>query len=286
MQSLFVKDGYPIVRCLDCGLERVHPMPAETVLEAHYQDKTYFHGDTNQGYRDYMAMRPALVPLAQRRLHSINALVATKGRLLDFGCAAGIFLEVAKDDGWEVAGVELSSDMAASARERLGVHVVQDPSELPGAFDAITMWEVIEHLPRPLMTLTALRERMPSGGLLMLSTPNTGHWQAQQDPEAWEGYRPPSHLLFFNSDTLRATLAQAGFRDVIVERTAPTPPLPAAVRSWTRPLQQGLADGSARPWRLALYAWRMVRLFGIVWQRLSRPEVDIYATLVARARKQ
>jgi SAM-dependent methyltransferase len=194
-----------------------------------------------------------------------------------------IFLEVAHNGGWEVAGIELSSDMAAGARARLGVPVAQDLSELPGVFHAITMWEVIEHLPRPLATLTALRERMQPGGLLMLSTPNTGHWQAQQDPEGWEGYRPPSHLLFFNSETLRATLAQAGFRDVVVERTAPAPPLPTLARSWSRPLQQGLADGSARPWRLALYTWRMVRLFGIAWQRITQPGADIFATLVAYA---
>lgn len=280
---VFTKNGYAIVQCAQCGLQYVHPVPTDEELTAHYQQGAYFHGEESQGYREYTAIRKALLPLFRRRLLHIDHLMSGKGRLLDFGCAAGYFLEVAQASGWDVAGVELSKEMATLAHERLGVPIGRSLTDMFGEFDVITLWEVIEHLPRPMETLAALQERLRPGGLLMLSTPNTGHWQAQREPDMWEGYRPPSHLLFFTADTLRSALERAGFQQITVQRTSPLPPMPDWLRRSGRPLQQRVADGSARPWRAMLLAWRAVRVFGWGWQRVARPHDDIYATLEAAA---
>ncbi len=285
MTPLFVKNGYPIVQCQQCRLQSVHPMPTSEELTAHYQREAYFHGESSQGYREYTAMRKALLPLFRRRIGQINTLLPQKGRLLDFGCAAGYFLEVAQQQGWEVAGVELSAQMAALARERLHAPVENTLNAVEGTFDVITLWEVIEHLPQPVHTLTELHRRLRPHGVLMLSTPNTGHWQAQREPDAWEGYRPPSHLLFFTASTLRKALEVAGFQDVEITRRAPLPPLPVWLRRVSRPLQRRISDGSARPWKAALLTWRAVRVFGLLWQRLAHPADDIFATLEATGRK-
>ncbi len=285
MKGVFVKDGYPIVQCVTCGLQSVHPMPTSEEIVTHYQRAAYFHGEKEQGYREYTAMRKALLPLFQRRMAQIDERFPQRGRLLDFGCAAGYFLEVAQAHGWEVAGVELSAEMAERARAQTHAPVARELDELEGGFDVITLWEVVEHLPRPVETLAALRRRLRPGGLLMLSTPNTGHWQALREPAAWEGYRPPSHLVFFTAETLSRALEQAGFQEVTVQRYAPLPPLPGWLGRTTRPLQQALADGSARPWKAALLAWRAVRLYGWAWQRLWRPQDDIYATLEAMGKR-
>lgn len=113
----------------------------------------------------------------------------------------------------------------------------------------------------------------------MLSTPNTGHWQALRDPNRWEGYRPPSHLQFFTRQTLISSLTQAGFENIQIQGTAPLPPLPGWLERMSMPLYRSLATGQAEQWKPALYTWRAIRLFGWLWQKIRYPQDDIFATL-------
>jgi SAM-dependent methyltransferase len=252
-------------------------------LRQHYENPRYFEGEPEQGYVNYTDMQQALIPHFRRRIHHIAALIKP-GRILDFGCAAGFFLDIARSQGWQICGVELSSSMAHMASQRLGITVATALDQLPDTnIDALTLWEVIEHLPRPLETLAALRARLRPGGLLMLSTPNTGHWQAQREHTNWISYRPPAHLLYLTRDTLRDVLQRAGFERVQVRGTQPHPPLPIWLRHRTDTLRLSLTNGQAKYWLASLYMWRAVRAFGIVWQRLAHRTADIATTLEATA---
>jgi len=259
-------------------------MPSAEEVANIYQDLSYFAGNTGIGYGDYVAMHKALAPHFRRRLRRLAQALPKRGRLLDVGCADGFFLELAHADGWEVCGIEISRPMAEEASQKLGIPIVTSYQELPERpFDAITLWEVIEHLPEPIVTLMQLRERLRPGGVLMLSTPNAGHWQAVRAPELWTAYRPPAHLVLFTAESLRLALEKAGLTGIHVWKTAPLPPLPELLRRATIPLERSLADGSARPWMLARALWLAVRLLGWAWQRLTCPQEDIFATLEAMA---
>lgn len=282
--SWLTRNGYALERCSTCGLIYVSPMPSPEALAAHYSDPAYFAGEVEQGYRDYAAMHVALRPHFLRRLRSLEATHPARGRLLDFGCADGYFLQLAQARGWQVTGVELSADMARVAAQTLNAPVFTDPAALGAAtFDALTLWEVIEHLPDPLPQLRALYARLRPGGTLMLSTPNTGHWQAQRRPDLWQSYRPPSHLLYLTAPTLTLLLDAAGFTEIEVQRTRPLPALPGWLDRLTQPLQTSLATGQGRAWALRLYAWRLIRLAAWTAHRLLRPRDDVYVTLEARA---
>src|SRR5258708_28940871 len=86
------KDGYNLVRCAACDTVYLSPIPSDKFLAAHYQAGDYFEGDASQGYRSYADMRKALLPLFRRRLRALDATLPARGRLLDYGCAAGYFL--------------------------------------------------------------------------------------------------------------------------------------------------------------------------------------------------
>jgi 2-polyprenyl-3-methyl-5-hydroxy-6-metoxy-1,4-benzoquinol methylase len=277
------KNDYTIARCAACDTLYVSPMPPEELLQAHYQDPAYFCGQEEQGYHNYSDMHKALRPHMRRRIQSIDRYLA-KGQLLDFGCAAGYFLQVALASGWQIAGVELAHEMAQVASQTLQIPIASSLDSLGQAeFDAITAWEVIEHLPRPVETLHCLHDHLRPGGLLMLSTPNTGHWQAVREPENWISYRPPSHLLFFTAKTLTDALERAGYERISIQRVSPLPPLPGWLRRASAPLQRGLVSGQARAWTPALWAWRAIRLGGWGWQRLRHSGDDIFTTLEATA---
>ncbi len=277
-------NGFDYVRCRACGAVYVSPPPPSEVLQAHYQDPAYFAGDGEQGYRSYADMHKALVPHFRRRLKRLARPVERPGRLLDVGCADGCFLQLARAAGWEIAGVEMAAQMASTAARRLGSPIAPDLRDVPeGQFDAVTLWEVVEHLPRPVDELDRMRQRLRPGGVIALSTPNVDHLQALREPARWHGFRPPSHVVLFGASAIVETLGRAGFEQIELRRAAPLPPLPDWLERATAQLRCGLSTGEARPWPAALLLWRAVRLAAWGWYRLTRGNGDIFATLEVTA---
>ncbi len=274
------QNNYTIAKCQNCQLTQVSPVPSDEELNLHYQNPAYFEGEESQGYKNYADMKKALQPFFARRLREIKQALPSGKTLLDFGCAAGYFLEMARHDGWKIAGVELSQDMAAKASNDLGISIPQSLDHQPANdFDVVTLWEVIEHVPNPVAQLERLKSKLRPGGILMLSTPNNGHWQAIREPGNWTVYRPPSHLIYFTADTLADTLRRAGFEQIRVRGVSPFPALPRWLSFASNPLRQRLITGQSSNWTLDLLMWRLIRLVGWAWQKIAYPKDDIFTTL-------
>jgi len=138
------------------------------------------------------------------------------GRLLDVGCGTGVFLGEAQRSGrWELMGVEPSPQAAAYAQEALGISVLAqrfDEADLPaGHFDAITMWNVLEHLDSPIRDLRRAYQLIRPGGWLVLAIPNVDGSGAKLFGRYWMGWDLPRHLYLFPKKQLRRILGEIGF---------------------------------------------------------------------------
>ncbi len=276
--------GYVLVRCAACDLIHVDPLPDEDALREHYQAPEYYEGSGTQGYVNYAEQRKALLPFFRRRLRVLGGHVGRPGHLLDVGCADGLFLQMARELGWSIAGVEVASEMAAKTSRRLGIPIHTNLEELSNeAYDAVSLWEVVEHLADPVSFLQRLSCHLRPGGVLLLSTPNTGHWQAQRQKENWVSYRPPAHLFYFDRDSLSRCLEQAGFENTSIAGISPLPQLPPLVDRLSARLAEAVTTGRARPWWLAVNAWRAILLAALIGHRFLHPEADVYTTLEAVA---
>jgi 2-polyprenyl-3-methyl-5-hydroxy-6-metoxy-1,4-benzoquinol methylase len=200
---------FPLNQCRHCGIAYLSPRP---------KDLGPYYG---QGY---LSHRRARSPLAALRIavqqRQIAGYVArhtglSAGRVLDVGCGAGAFLAALKGVGWDVWGVEPGAAAATDTRSRLGPHILHGTLEqvdLPAAaFDLITLWDVIEHLPDPAATLRHIGGLLRPGGVLLIQTPRIDCPDARIWGAAWSGYDPPRHLVVFSGYTLARTLAAAGF---------------------------------------------------------------------------
>jgi SAM-dependent methyltransferase len=136
------------------------------------------------------------------------------GTILDIGCGIGLFLEEARRRGWEAQGVEVSSEAAGYAKEKLNLEVLVGRAEevtFPReSVDVATLWHLLEHLEKPLTVLQGLQEALRPGGLLVVETPNA------RDPRGgrrlWRGDgHPRFHRFMFTPRALRWALVQAGF---------------------------------------------------------------------------
>lgn len=145
-------------------------------------------------------------------------------RLLDYGCGAGLFLELAHKRGFDGYGVDLSPDSVARARQTPGGRktFVGSPRDVPeiaaGGFDVVTLWSVMAHLAEPLADLRMLRGLLAPDGVVLLLTVNANSLLLKAEGEQWGGFTP-NHLKFYAPATLTRALDLAGFADVAVQPT-------------------------------------------------------------------
>jgi 2-polyprenyl-3-methyl-5-hydroxy-6-metoxy-1,4-benzoquinol methylase len=156
-------------------------------------------------------------PLREAARHGLMWLPGRRrGRLLDVGCGAGLFLKHMQQLGWEVSGVEPDPNAAGIARRNLGHDrvVTGDLGQVELAaesFDAITLSHVIEHVPDPAETLAICRRLLEPSGRLVLTTPNSESLGARHFGRTWVHWDPPRHLQVFNARTLSQLTREAGF---------------------------------------------------------------------------
>lgn len=210
--GLFVVNGHAIVRCRSCGFVQVAEPPDAEGLRRIYQASYFDKGK----YVDDRSGRCE----QQRRIHWLTRCGVTSGaRVLDFGCATGEFLAMARET-FDVWGTDLSTAAIDKARRNLPdlsqrLSIWQPPGDdlEQGFFDAIVLWDVVEHLKYPVGLLDHLVGGLRPGGVLALSTPDIGALTARLMGRRWHFMTPPEHLGFFDRNTISKLLAQAGVRE-------------------------------------------------------------------------
>lgn len=213
-------DGEHEIRgCDACGLVWVSPRRDEAGLAALYGSEGYWRSDAPKecGYGDYRADEERYLATFRLRLDRALRDGPRRGRAVDVGCAAGYCLRVLAERGFEVHGVELSPVIAEEARRHLGdeaIHVgtLESAPLQAGAYDLITMWDVVEHVVDPHALLRRARELLAPGGLLVLETQDVRSAFARLLGRRWHHYKHAEHLYHFSEGPLRRLLADTGFR--------------------------------------------------------------------------
>jgi 2-polyprenyl-3-methyl-5-hydroxy-6-metoxy-1,4-benzoquinol methylase len=173
-----------------------------------------------------------LVQLYEKWLDGIERHLAP-GRLLDIGCGTGLFLSVARRRGWEPHGIDDCAEATAHARDHFGLDVWDGEfSELVSdgeRFDAITMWDIIEHARKPVALLETARSCLAPGGIVGISTPNQRsildavagaiyRLSGGRLTTALEKFYIEQHFLYFSPETMLRALARAGLERVELHR--------------------------------------------------------------------
>jgi 2-polyprenyl-3-methyl-5-hydroxy-6-metoxy-1,4-benzoquinol methylase len=207
LQPRFVANGCPLVTCADCGYVEVAHVPPDDELADIYRD-AYFE---KPKYVDDAAARHEF----ERRTGLLRANGLTEAwRVLDYGCASGDFV-AGMGHFCEMWGVDYSPEAIAKAASRhAGIadrFTTIDAMDQNARFDAVTLWDVIEHVPSPPETLALVNSVLAEGGILVLSTPNIGAATARMMGKRWAFMTPPEHLGFFNRKSMEAILQASGF---------------------------------------------------------------------------
>ena len=139
---------------------------------------------------------------------------------LDIVCATGDFLLGIEGPATTRYGIDISNYAIEVAKQRgldsvyAGDFLDVQLPELEGSFDIITMWDFIEHIANPRLTLEKARGFLKPNGYLILSTGDVGALSARLMGKYWHLMIPPRHLYYFSSRTMTRYLREAGFVDI------------------------------------------------------------------------
>jgi 2-polyprenyl-3-methyl-5-hydroxy-6-metoxy-1,4-benzoquinol methylase len=173
----------------------------------------------------YIGSRPELISLVP--VHCSN--------VLDLGCATGVLGKTLKDQrpGVRVTGVEIDAEMASVAAQWLDRVVIADLTNMEaaltelgaGEFDCLVFGDILEHLPDPWATLTAVLKILAPDGWVVASVPNVGHLDTIANlvlrgrwPYRNAGIHDRTHLRFFALQNVRTLFAGSDLEIVTLRR--------------------------------------------------------------------
>jgi SAM-dependent methyltransferase len=199
-------EGYWVYGCPACGFKFVHPTPSSEQLADYYARQ---YAVPLERYASNSARN-------ESRIIALERVVAGRGRLLEVGASYGHSLAIARQRGWEVAGVELSPTASAYARDHFGLDVFSGdllaaPFE-PASFDAIILWHVLEHTREPQAQIEQIVRLLKPGGVVAIRVPNTRSLGARLAGRLWPWMCPPAHLWYFSRPTLAGLLTRCGLQ--------------------------------------------------------------------------
>jgi SAM-dependent methyltransferase len=208
-----IKGEFDIVKCTNCGLVFLNPMPSDVYLTSLYP-KTYY------SYQDFYEKENSFIKGIVKKyflnLGTRDPGFSSPGNILDIGCGSGKFLYTMKKKGWQVFGVEVNENAAllGNELEQLNIH----PGDLLSIkynsdfFDYIRSNHSFEHITNPEPVLEETHRILKGGGKLLIGVPNIDSFNGRLFKKYWWYLGAPVHPFNYSVSTLTKMLEKHGFK--------------------------------------------------------------------------
>lgn len=197
-----------------------HPRPSEEQLPKYYQSEDYIsHTDAKRNWFEKAYQFVKSIAL-KRKLNLINSFSFSDKQLLDVGCGTGDFLKIAKENNWQVSGIEPNSNARKIANGKTGNFVFDSDQLLkfkPQSFDVITLWHVLEHLPKLENHISIFESLLKPNGRLIIAVPNYKSFDALYYKKYWAAFDVPRHLWHFSQQSISKLVQQQGMQLVKIK---------------------------------------------------------------------
>ncbi|WP_209401208.1 class I SAM-dependent methyltransferase [Pseudozobellia sp. WGM2] len=182
--------------------------PQPKNLSPYYQSSSYIsHTDSNKSLTDKLYQGVKRFSLLSKTM-LINKYVNGNKTLLDVGAGTGDFLLTARNNGFQVMGVEPNLDARLRSREKK-MELLSNLDDLPKSkYKVITMWHVLEHLPDLDDQIKKLKSFLEEDGALVVAVPNFKSFDAEHYKEFWAAYDVPRHLWHFSAKAIESIFAK------------------------------------------------------------------------------
>jgi 2-polyprenyl-3-methyl-5-hydroxy-6-metoxy-1,4-benzoquinol methylase len=201
-------ETFPIAVCDNCGFRITNPRPDDNSLSKYYESQQYIShtgGSNSVLDRVYLIARKFTL---KQKLNLISRYKTPPGKLLDFGCGTGEFLNICKTDSWKISGIEPSKLAREKSNTLNQVTIFESVEQISQTYDIITLWHVLEHIPNLEDTLQILSNSLDKNGTMFIAVPNHKSYDAQLYQNFWAAYDVPRHLWHFDQSVMIKLLAK------------------------------------------------------------------------------
>jgi 2-polyprenyl-3-methyl-5-hydroxy-6-metoxy-1,4-benzoquinol methylase len=230
-----LKSGYEGIKCQNCDLV----WAANALTTKKLYDSAYDKSSEGFIWQDFLNAHNTMKSTQQPLLNWYenyflkNIKPFGSGNILEIGCSVGRFLFGCKNNGWRIHGMDISSKAVELSQDLLPdgdfqVGPVERSKWPEKSFEAITSWEVIEHVNDPFVFVSKAKELLLNNGIFAFSTPDWDSWVIRRHPR--KNYWPPYHNWFFCEKSVKALLGRAGLEIIKIKRNK----LPWSETCWPR----------------------------------------------------
>jgi 2-polyprenyl-3-methyl-5-hydroxy-6-metoxy-1,4-benzoquinol methylase len=208
------KESFNIVLCENCKFQFTNPRPDQDQIGKYYQSEDYIsHSDKANSPVNYIYKIARKYALSSKRRLINSVAKDKKGRLLDYGCGTGYFLDTMKSNGWKTYGLEPNDKARAVANSKAKVKSSIDELNLKNKkFDIITLWHVLEHIHDLNDTIKVLKTILKEKGKIIIAVPNIESYDSHIFEEQWAAYDVPRHLYHFSQETMNTLMLKHGLK--------------------------------------------------------------------------
>jgi 2-polyprenyl-3-methyl-5-hydroxy-6-metoxy-1,4-benzoquinol methylase len=176
--------------------------PRELYSEAYFQGGEYL---------DYTGHAAAHEANARRKLRLLQRFTTQPLEIFELGCAYGYFIKVARESGIENAfGIDASRVALDYARKYVGPYFGEIGDEPVFDFNCLVAWDVWEHLEHPLKVFREHVGKLRPGGLVAVTTVDSGSMVARLRGKKWRQIHPPTHLHYPTARALEMNFKSMG----------------------------------------------------------------------------
>jgi 2-polyprenyl-3-methyl-5-hydroxy-6-metoxy-1,4-benzoquinol methylase len=206
-------NNYTINKCNECKAEFLAPRPDKERLNKAYS--TDYYGTTETKFKNSF-VENTIDHFRSGRARKALKLAGKNSKVLDIGCGNGNFLKYLFRYGQcEVYGTEFDGGSANRASQIKEINIkigeIKHEDYPDNFFDLITMFHVFEHLLEPKSVLKIIKDKLKSGGKLIISIPNIDSFQSKVFKGSWLHLDPPRHLFFFKPADFIEIMKGEGF---------------------------------------------------------------------------
>ena len=202
-----------LLECSSCSFQFAFPQPSDDELNRIYNSH-YFEewGDEKSSSALGEMKKLTFKKILGRVQHHIEIKSC-----LDFGCGLGYVIDQGLANNLKMAGLEPIEEVRKSLNTKFKgkATIASDLPSIDETFDLITIYDVIEHLRDPILTLKELKKLLTANGAISITTIDKDSIWSRLMKQKWFHIHR-AHLWYFDKRSLTKICEEAGYDMVYI----------------------------------------------------------------------